>query len=86
MSKQLIEELGVTLESVANVLKAERITGKIADPDNCPLANFFSRRCRYHVSVGSEKAFFDGFNVPLSEAAIKFRQRFDRGDYPELVS
>lgn len=98
MLLERLEQLGQSPDEIYRAMRALGIKGWPGYPDACVLARLLRRwirRFRLEVDVESKRkgcvVIFDGANrvveaIPLSRPWAEFVWRFDREEYPQLIS
>lgn len=88
----------MTADDIADLLRAEKVTGLIGFSFDCPIANFLRRQGNVpHIQVGAALVTWwesvtvpdapsdhHNFGVPISGGIRRFVTRFDDGAYPDL--
>lgn len=84
--EQALSELPDTADEIARMLIEADCQGRMRNGKCCPMANYLTRLGFVEPFVQPDYVQVNGAMPPTSSALEDFVERFDEGEWPELVS
>jgi hypothetical protein len=81
---RLLNDLGSSMDEVADRLRAEKVKGFPGSPNFCPIANYLEKH-GHQVSVGTPFVYIgDDKQIKMPSPCAAFAKQFDDNHYGDL--